>query len=143
MPSVLKELIHWYPTIPAASPPQQQHVQPAPFQRSSYAPGPAGSWKKGAAPTLLPDKLQGVSAAVVRQHFMRSEMRFMSKHEDALYAAVFVKLMDLPPFCNARNIGPEVELAIKNITARLQQADLTINWTPPETPGRDAVRLIH
>jgi hypothetical protein len=77
-------------------------------------------------PTQLPDSKQGISAKVVTHHFVRSEIRALNAGEAALYARLVARLKARPEFRKFKD--REIGEVIKNITFRLQQAELTINF---------------
>lgn len=89
-------------------------------------PAAPSGWAKGQAPTQASDKMQRVSAAVVMQHFARSEVRSIDKVSDAFYAAMVMKLRTMREF--ARFKDGQLREVIKNITYKLQTAELTINF---------------
>ncbi len=70
--------------------------------------------------------MQRVSAAVVMQHFARSEVRSIDSVADAYYAAAVMKLRSLPEFAKFKD--GQLREVIKNITYKLQTAELTINF---------------
>jgi hypothetical protein len=63
---------------------------------------------------------------MVRQHFVRSEIREIGKQEDAIYEAVVDKLRTIPPFSTMSD--SDLQHVIAQITYRLQHSDLTINF---------------
>jgi hypothetical protein len=90
-------------------------------------PGAASSgWTRGASPTELAADKQGVSAKVVMHHFARGEVRNLNKGADDLHAQVVAKLRTLPEFRKAKD--SQLLEVIKQITYRMQSADLTINF---------------
>jgi hypothetical protein len=125
-PKILKKVLAGYPQGPAQAPARPQAPLPNQPVRSPQPSTPAGPWQKGTSPIVLPERLQGVSAAVVRQHFVRSEIREIGKQEDAIHAAVVDKLRTIPPFSTMSD--NDLQHVIAQITYRLQQSDLTINF---------------
>jgi hypothetical protein len=85
-----------------------------------------GGWVKAQAPSELPDRLQGVSAAVVMHHFARSEIRSLDAAADALYARLVARLRGCQEF--RKFSDKQLREVIRNITYRLQSAELTINF---------------
>jgi hypothetical protein len=86
-----------------------------------------GPWNKATMPTALPEKHESVSAKVVMHQFSRGEVRNLSKEHDALHGKVVDKLLSLPEFAT---MGPDqLSEVIKNMTYRLQEAHLTINFS--------------
>lgn len=104
------------PRIPAGGMP----TLPAAPQRK-----PSG-WVKAQAPSEASDRMQGVSASVVMHHFARSEIRSLDASADALYARLVARLRGRPEF--RRFSDKQIREVIKNITYRLQSAELTINF---------------
>lgn len=119
-PKIVKSLLAGYPT---SSP---TPVLRDPVRSPLPQPKPGQTWTAPTAPTAMPEAMQGVCANVVKHHFTRSEIRFISKEEERLHGLVFEKLKAMPPFDQMSDNG--IVEAIKQITFRLQQSDLTINF---------------
>jgi hypothetical protein len=112
---------------------QPKNTKPAPAPAAPQTPpGPATpqrGWTKSTMPTQLPDSKQGVSAAVVMHQFARGEVRTINGQADALYLKLIARLKTRPEFQKFKD--DQLRGVIKNITYRLQTADLTINFKAP------------
>jgi hypothetical protein len=103
-------------TIPAGGMPA---LPPIPQRK------PTG-WAKAQAPSEASERMQGVSAAVVMHHFARSEIRSLDAGADALYARLIARLKARHEF--RKFSDKQLREVIKNITFRMQSAELTINF---------------
>ncbi len=98
----------------------------APSRPAGSPPKKPALWASSKMPSQLPDSAQGVSAAVVMQHFSRGEIRSLNRQSDDLYARVFQRLRarrDLKRY----SVKQVLEM-MKQITFSLQSAELTINF---------------
>jgi hypothetical protein len=103
------------PATPAPGRPNQ----PPPQNKPSI-------WAKAKMPTELPDSKQSISAAVVMQHFARGEVRTLNTGADALYARLIERLRARQEFRKFNH--KQIAEVIRQITFRLQSAELTINF---------------
>jgi len=120
---------------PRTKAPSSDTAGGAPRRPTTPPPKPA-LWANAKMPTQLPDDKQGISAAVVMHHFSRGEIRTLNRQSDDLYAKVFQRLRARPEF-KKRSVKQFLEM-MKQITFRLQSADLTINFKAQsyfETPN--------
>ena len=99
-------------------------------------------WRPATTPTTLPQSKQGLAAAVVAQQYTQYEVhqreqkegmygedkadRKQNYEDGELYAALVNHLKSMPDFTHYR--PDHMSAVIKNVTNRLQQADLTINF---------------
>jgi hypothetical protein len=121
----------WFRVQPKTMPPLPQLPEPKVPAGGMPAlpatpPPKATGWTKAAMPTQLPDSKQGISAAVVMQHFARGEIRSLNTGADALYARLFTRLKARNEFRKFKD--KQIQEIIKNVTFMLQTADLTINF---------------
>jgi hypothetical protein len=77
-------------------------------------------------PTSRQARVQRAGAQFVMHQFARSEVRSLDANEDAFYEQVRDRLWKLPEF--KRSSFDEMDNVIGRLTARLQEADLTINF---------------
>jgi hypothetical protein len=117
------------PGLPALPPlpalPAGGAATPPPQGRT---PVPRPGWMTSSTPTQISDDKTtlGAGAKVVMHHFARSEVRSLTRQADSLHAQVVERLRGLPEFANA---SPEqLEAVITQVTYRLQQSNLTINF---------------
>jgi hypothetical protein len=112
------------PATPTAMPPLPP--TPTTMPRLPATPPRPPGWAKAATPTQLPEDKLGASARVVMHHFARSEVRNLTSQADALHAQVVARLRAVPEFAAAGD--EQITDMIRQITFRLQQSDLTVNF---------------
>lgn len=120
-------MVDWFRAQPKALQPTTV-FPPLPFPPLPDLP-PQKTWTKSSMPTQLPENRQRVSAAVVMHQFARGEVRNLNGQADALYPLLITRLKARPEFCKFSD--KQLCEVIKNITYRLQTADLTINFKAP------------
>jgi hypothetical protein len=117
-------MVDWFRKQPKINTPAPQIASRRLPQLPALPPKPA--WVKSATPTKLPPDKQGASAKVVMHHFARSEVRNLTAQAETLHGKVVAKLRTLPEFANFTN--DQLVEVIRQLTFRLQTADLTVNF---------------
>jgi len=87
---------------------------------------PKAPWKKAAMPTELPVEQQKISAAVVMQHFRRSEIAVLNANDADLLQKLIARLKATPEFAKMSDV--DMGKLIQRLQYRMQQSDLTINF---------------
>jgi hypothetical protein len=124
----------WFKSLPKISStpfkvPDTLPALPATPQKGSATGGatPAKApWKKAVMPTELPLEQQRISAAVVMQHFRRSEIALINANDVALLQKLIARLQATPEF--SKMSDKDIGLLIQRMQFRLQKAELTINF---------------
>jgi len=114
------------PRLPGTPDPQvPSGGMPSLPARPVNPPGPKG-WTKAATPAKTSLEHNKGAAGVVMQHFARNEVRTIASGADKLHTDLIALLPTLPEFSKKK--PKELPEIIKRMTARLQSADLTINF---------------